>query len=169
MALTSDIKITRYGVVDAHTPLVYQLAAGTVPSPTTVYRGSVAGLRYPGLLVAMSSPNQSDIVVGMVANGGPGIADTGNGIQNTGASGTTPVEVATGTFLLLNSTGGDLLTSAQIGKQVFLFNENSVAQTSNGGTRPVAGVLVATTAEDPSIPTGYVAVTVGTASTFGAI
>ena len=163
MALSADIKIIRYGVVDAHPPLTKGLTAAS-----TVYRGSVATTR-SGYLVAPSTPQSGDIVWGLVANGGPGISDTGPGILGASPSGTTPVEIATGDFLLAGGTGSDALTVTNEGAVVYLINETTVGATNGGSTRPVAGLLVATPTSDPTIPTGFVAVTLGTTGTFGAI
>lgn len=163
MALTADIKLVRYGVVDAHPPLQRTLTAAA-----TVYRGSVA-LTRSGYLVAASSPQSTDQVVGMIECAGNGVADTGSGILGASPSGTTPVQVATGTFLLSAGTGADALTVANDGATVYLIDEQTVGATNGSSTRPVAGVLVATPTDDASIPTGKVAVAVGTPPTFGAL
>lgn len=163
MALSADIKISRYGIVDAHSPLVKGITASA-----TVYRGSAATTR-SGYLVAATSPQSTDVVWGLIANGGPGVADTGAGVVGGGSNGAVSAEIATGTFLLAAGTGADALTVTNEGASVYLINESSVGATTGGGTRPVAGVLIATPTSDPTIPTGFVAVVMGSQPTAGAV
>jgi len=170
MALTGDILTIRYGGPVDHQPIEYSIGKGG--SGQTLYRGSVALISggttvTKGYLKNASSPASTDLVVGLLQGYGPscGQADIGPGmggsVLNT-ADGVLTATVATGTFLLLAGTGADALTITNIQTPVYLQNEDTVAATSGGGTRPVAGLLVQVPATDASIPAGYVAVQLGT-------
>jgi hypothetical protein len=51
------------------------------------------------------------------------------------------VEVEHGTFLLGNSAGADAIAADDVGKLCYAVDDDTVALTSAGGTRPVAGVI----------------------------
>jgi hypothetical protein len=115
----------------------------------------------------MATPASTDIVVGIVGDYGPscGQPNTAPGLGgstlNT-ADGVLTANVYPGTYLLLAGTGADALTVTNLGTQVYLINEDTVGATNGSSTRPVAGLLVQIPAIDASIPTGYVAVQLGT-------
>lgn len=147
MALSSDVKTTRYGVGgNAHQPINKPLGASV-----TVYRGSVAVTDALGNIKNASSLSGSEIVWGLIANAGPGTADTGPGITNGGSSGAVTVEIDTGSFYLANggNTTTDVLTEANVGQVVYLVNETSVAATNGGSSRPIAGTLLNVDASQP--------------------
>ena len=170
MALSSDIRTTRYGSPINHQPIEYPVGKGA--SGQTIYRGSVAALSggttvTQGYLKNMATPATTDVVVGIIdgygpscgqANKSPGIGGT---VLNT-ADGVLTANVETGTFLLLGGTGSDALTVTNVGTQVYLINEDTVGATNGGSSRPVAGLLVQVPATDASIPVGFVAVQLGT-------
>jgi hypothetical protein len=173
MALTSDIAVSRYGTPSIHQPIEYPIGKGA--SGQTLYRNSVAAISggttvTQGYLKNMATPAASDIVVGLVGDYGPScgqpntVPGLGGAVLNT-SDGVLTASVETGTFLLLAGTGSDALTETNIQTQVYLINENTVGATSGSSTRPVAGLLVQVPATDASIPTGYVAVQLGTANT----
>lgn len=139
MALSADIKITRVGTPNGHEPINLPLGASV-----TVYRGSIALLANTGYLKNASSPSSTDTCVGLIERVGPGQIDGGPGIANAGAAGAVTVECAQGTFMLGSSTGSDQLGVTTIGKTVYVYDEQTVAATSGGSTRPVAGVHVFT-------------------------
>jgi hypothetical protein len=171
MALTGDILKTRYGTPGTeHQPIEYPIGKGA--SGQTLYRGSVAALSggttvTQGYLKNMATPASGDLVIGILDGYGPscGLADTvpgmGGTVLNT-ADGVLSATVATGTFLLLGGTGADALTVTNVGTSVYLINEDTVGATNGGSTRPVAGLLVQVPSTDASIPTGFVAVSLGT-------
>ena len=163
MALTSDVHTYRYGVVGNASQPVNQPLTGSA----TVYRGSVAVTR-AGYLVAASTPQSTDIVWGIIEQSGPGFADTGPGITAPNSTnGSMTVEVSTGSFWLINGTGADAIGQANVGAAVYLQNEVTVALTSGGGSRPLAGVVLE--ASDPlNVLAGRVAVKLGTNQTTGA-
>lgn len=51
------------------------------------------------------------------------------------------VEVEEGTFLLLNSAGADAISADDVGHYCYVVDDETVALTSAGGTRPVAGII----------------------------
>jgi hypothetical protein len=63
-----------------------------------------------------------------------------NTLGGAGALSVTPVR---GAFSMVNSGSTDALTAADLGRKVFAVDDNTVARTSGGGTRCVAGRLVA--------------------------
>lgn len=170
MALTGDIIKVRYGSPIDHQPLEFAVGKGSAGQ--TLYRGSVAAISggttvTQGYLKNMATPASNDVVVGLVDGYGPscGQANTvpgiGGAVLNT-ADGVLTAQVVTGTFLLLAGTGSDALTITNLQTQVYLINEDTVGATSGSSTRPIAGLLVQVPATDASIPTGYVAVQLGT-------
>lgn len=166
--LTADIPVERYGTPgDASQPTNLQMASGTTNTPTTVYRGSIAITRSGFCTPAQNSTILStDIVWGLVEMAGPGTADTAPDISNTGASGAVTVEVMTGTFFLASSTGADALGVTTLGKTVYVYDEQTVAATSNSNARPVAGIHAYTDSTRTNAP-GIYAITLGTAQSTG--
>jgi len=57
------------------------------------------------------------------------------------ADGDKQIEVEFGTFLFKNSAGVDAITVAAIGKLVHVVDDETVALSSAGGTRPIAGIV----------------------------
>ena len=170
MALTGDITVIRYGSSVDHQPIEYGIGKGA--SGQTLYRGSIAAISggttvTQGYLKNMASPATSDVVVGLIDDYGPGSgqANTGPGlggaVLNT-ADGVLTANVITGTFLVFGGTGSDALTITNVQKPVYLIDEKTVGATSASSTRPQAGILVQVPGTDASIPTGMVAVQLGT-------
>jgi len=161
-ALSADVLTPRYGTPDGHQPLGKALAANV-----TVYRGSVAALAgtggagVTGYLKNTSTVATTDIILGIIGNA-LNAPNTSAGIAGGSTAGAVVVNVETGTFILASGTGADALTVATNGATVYLIDEITVGATNGSSTRPVAGVQVASPTEDPSIPTGYVAVKLGT-------
>jgi hypothetical protein len=173
MALTGDIAVYRYGDPTIHQPIEYPIGKGA--SGQTLYRNSVALISggvtvTQGYLKNAASPASADIVVGLIGDYGPTcgqpntVPGLGGAVLNT-ADGVLTANVETGTFLLLAGTGGQAISETQIQQPVYLINENTVGANSAGATLPKAGLLVQVPATDPSIPTGFVAVQLGTQST----
>jgi hypothetical protein len=78
----------------------------------------------------------------------PGVTGTGlRGIgkfrvtadNSAGAAGDVSVEVEVGIYQYANSAGADAVTAADIGKPCFVVDDQTVARTSNGGARSIAG------------------------------
>lgn len=62
------------------------------------------------------------------------------GVNNTGgANGAATIKVRRGIFRFANSAAGDLITRSEIGKPVYVVDDQTVAKTNNAGARPIAG------------------------------
>lgn len=69
-------------------------------------------------------------------------------VDNTlGANGDKVIESEAGLFPFANSAGLDLIARTEIGTQAFIVDDQTVAKTSGGGTRSVAGTVVDITAQ----------------------
>ena len=169
MALTGDIQTPQYGDPGIHQTIEQPIGKGA--SGQTLYRGSVALISggttvTQGYLKNAASPISGDIVIGILEGYGPSCGQPddapgmGGTVLNT-ADGVLTANVKPGTWILLAGTGADAFTITNIMTACYLINENTVGATSNS-TRPVAGLLVQIPATDASIPTGYVAVQLGT-------
>lgn len=171
-ALTGDILKIKYGSSIDNQPIEYPIGKGA--SGQTLYRGSVAAISggttvTAGYLKNMATPAATDLVVGILDGYGPscGQANTGPGMGGTTlntANGVLTATVLPGTWILAGGTGADALTVANVQTSVYLIDERTVGATSGGSTRPVAGLLIQVPATDASIPTGMVAVQLGTAN-----
>jgi len=176
MGLSADIPIYFYGTPGPqHQPIEYPIGYGA--SGQTLYRGSFAAVSggttvTQGYLKNIATPAATDKVVGLIDDYGPscGQANTGPGlggsVLNT-ADGSLTANVRTGTFLLATGgTSGDTsITITQLQTTLYAVDESHVAAGSGAGaTRPACGLLVQVPSVDASIPTGMVAVDVGTAT-----
>lgn len=160
MALTQDIKTTRYGVPgNASQPVGgFNMAAST-----TVYGGSICLTNSSGNIKNASSPSSTDTCWGLVhaqTTNATTAVTSGILLDVNGR----PFEVDTGTFYLNSGTGGDALTAANLGQTVYVIDEQTVGATNGGGTRPIGGVLVNI---DTTQPGGY-AVKMGSNQSTGA-
>lgn len=166
MSATVDQKTTRYG--SNITPPVNLGIAAAV----TVYRGTIALTAgtggNAGYLKNASSPLSTDICWGIIQKVGPGsdLIDSGPGITGGATNGAVTAEVETGAFFLGSSTGSDQLSAATLGQVVYVYNETTVAATSGSGTRPPAGVHVASDTTG-RYPGGY-AIRMGSTQSTGA-
>jgi hypothetical protein len=162
-ALTQDIPIVEYGVRGNESqPVNLNLKA-----TTTVYRGSIA-LTRSGIAVPALNANllSTDVCWGLYEHAGPGTADTGPGILGGSVDGAVTVEVATGTYFLASSSGADLLGPTTLGKTVYVYDEQTVAATSGGGARPVAGTHIYTDSTRTDAP-GTFAIKLGSNESSG--
>lgn len=66
-------------------------------------------------------------------------ANTTIGVAHRDASGGESVNVEKSVFAFANSTAGDLVTKADIGKPCYVVDNQTVAKTNNSNARPVAG------------------------------
>jgi hypothetical protein len=106
---------------------------------------------YPGALVVV---NAGYAAPGTAATGllAAGCADQdciNQPSDSTGlADGAITIRVKQGVFAFDNSTAGDAITQALVGRNCYIVDDHTVAKTSNGSTRSVAGVIVAIDALD---------------------
>lgn len=63
-------------------------------------------------------------------------------VTNTGASGSKLARIRTGAFEFENSSAGDLIGVTEIGKDVFIVDDQTVAKTDGAGTRSRAGKVI---------------------------
>lgn len=62
--------------------------------------------------------------------------------NSAGAAGDKSVEVKPGVFRWANSASGDLIAQADVGKQCYIVDDQTVALTNGSSTRSVAGLIV---------------------------
>ena len=93
------------------------------------YQGGMAQVDANGYLVPASA-TAANVTVGRfdetVSNAG-------------GADGAVSADVRRGIFRFANSAAGDLIARTEIGKTVYVVDDQTVAKTNNAGARPAAG------------------------------
>ena len=99
-----------------------------VAANTIIYAGGMTAITTAG--VARPPSAASDIVLGRSRER----ADNA-----TGADGDVSVDIEAGTFRYANSAGGDEITRAHIGDDCFAVDDERVARTNGGSSRPRAG------------------------------
>jgi hypothetical protein len=76
-------------------------------------------------------------------------------VDNTnGNDGDVTVKVTSGVFRYANSAAGDEITAAEIGKDCFVVDDQTVAKTDGGAARPRAGVVIDVDAQGVWIAVG---------------
>jgi hypothetical protein len=111
--------------------LVYGFAIGLAAS-TRVYQGSMVAINQAGNLV----PASADVALHVV-----GVAED-EADNSSGSAGALSIRPRRGAFYLNNSSSTDAITDADAGRFAYVVDDDTVARTSNGGARPVAGVIV---------------------------
>lgn len=74
--------------------------------------------------------------------------------NTTGAAGDKVVTVRRGPHAWNNSASGDLIAQADVGKIAYIVDDQTVALTSNGGTRSPCGVILQLEGSSPIVETG---------------
>lgn len=93
---------------------------------------------YAGSLVARDS--NGNATPGAVATTLLGMGRVEEYVDNSaGAAGDKTVKIRKGVFRFANSAGGDAIAAADIGKQCYIVDDQTVALTDGGSTRSVAG------------------------------
>ncbi len=106
--------------------VVLPVAAGV-----TLYAGALAALDAGG-----------NVTPGATATTLKGIGRCEEFIDNSaGIAGAVTVKVKKGVFAFANSAAADLITTADIGSNCFIVDDQTVAKTDGTGTRSVAGVV----------------------------
>lgn len=126
-ALSANFARRRHGI----DPVVAIAFAMGLAASTHVYQGSMVAINQSGYLVPASA-DASLHVVGVSED------DVDNSSGSAGALTCAPRK---GVFYLTNSSSTDAITDADIGRFAYVVDDNTVARTSNGGARPVAGVI----------------------------
>lgn len=111
--------------------LVLALAIGVAAS-THIYQGSLVAINQAGNLVPASADASLHVV---------GVAED-EADNSSGSAGDLSLRPRRGAFYLTNSSSTDAITDADAGRFAYVVDDNTVARTSNGGARPVAGVIV---------------------------
>ena len=94
---------------------------------------------WQGGMVQIAATGFGVAAVATAANVTVGVAVAS--VDNSGgANGAVSVDVLRGTYRFVNSAGGDLIGRTEIGKPVYVVDDQTVAKTDNGGARPVAGI-----------------------------
>jgi hypothetical protein len=104
------------------------------------YPVAATKLIYAGSIVVLNATGYAEPATAAVAKKalGRACAQVDN---SAGANGDLSVEVEEGVFRYSNSAGGDEVTLAEVGSACFLVDDGTVAKTSAGGTRSVAGYI----------------------------
>ncbi|MDE2595959.1 MAG: hypothetical protein KGL44_03680 [Sphingomonadales bacterium] len=94
---------------------------------------------YAGGMVQIAAVSALAVAAGAVAaNVTVGRAEAT--VDNTaGAASAVSVKVRRGVFRYANSAAGDLIARTEIGKTVYVVDDQTVAKTNNAGARPAAG------------------------------
>ncbi len=107
--------------------IVYPVAAGAV-----LFAGALVALDSDGNAVPASA-SASLVVMGRAEE----TAD-----NSDGAAGDEVVPLRRSVFRYTNSAATDQITLADVGRPAYVVDDQTVAKTSNGGVRPVAGIVL---------------------------
>ena len=137
MALTGDIQTIRFGTPGNASQPSYP---GPVGASVTVYGGSICLTDSSGNVKNAASPTSADVCWGLVhaQTKNPTASAWNSPLDILG----NPFQVDTGSFYVAAGTGVDALTQANVGKTVYVIDEQTVGATNGANNRPVAGVLV---------------------------
>lgn len=127
--LTADRYVTRYDDVATGTH------GGTLKAAAKIFKGGLVVRDASGYLIKGST---ATTLIPM------GVAQ--ETVDNTsGANGDKSATLATGAFEFENSTAGDLIGLTEIGVDVWIVDDQTVAKTNGGATRSRAGKCVGVT------------------------
>lgn len=101
-----------------------------VKAATTLYAGALACLDASGWLV----PGSTSTTLKAVGR-------NERKVVNSGANGAVSADVKTGVFRFANSGSTDAITTADIGNDCYIVDDQTVAKTNGGATRSVAGKI----------------------------
>lgn len=101
-----------------------------VAANAVIFQGAKVQLNAAGFAVPASA-TAANVTIGRAEQG----------VDNTGgANGAKTLDVKRGRFRFANSAAGDLITRTEIGKTVYVVDDQTVAKTNNAGARPAAGI-----------------------------
>lgn len=108
-----------------------------VAAATTIYLGALVATLIGGSGYATNATADNTYrVVGVAA-----VRAENTTAAGYGAAGDISVEVERGVFPFANSSSVDAVTAADVGELCYVVDNNTVARTSSGGLRPVAGYV----------------------------
>lgn len=103
-----------------------------VKAATKIFAGTIV------CLDAAGNAQPGATAVGLIVRGrARELADNSAGI-----AGAVSVESEPGTFRFANSAAGDLIARAEIGDDCYIVDDQTVAKTSGGATRTIAGKIM---------------------------
>lgn len=103
-----------------------------VKAATKIYAGTIV------CLDAVGNAQPGATAVGLIVRGrAREVADNSAGI-----AGAINVDSEPGIFRFGNSAAGDLITRAEIGDDCYIVDDSTVAKTSGGATRTIAGKII---------------------------
>lgn len=109
---------------------------------------------FAGALAALDANGRA--TPGAVATTLKGLGRVEAFADNTdGAAGAITVKIRRGTFRWGNSASGDAITAADIGADCYIVDDQTVAKTSGGDTRSVAGKIMDVDANGVWVRSGY--------------
>lgn len=126
MALsTANRDTTKYNETTLH--LNYPVKGGV-----HLYQGTIGALNASGLLIAAGASGTVKTVGRITAE-----------VDATGYSdGALTLNVEEGIYWLDNSSGGDLIAQADVGKDCYVVDDHTVAKTDNSGARARMGKII---------------------------
>ncbi len=147
-ALGTGRKTDQMGIAVEPTEMTFGMAAST-----TIYIGSMVAINASGYAVPASA-DASLKIVGCAT--GPTAGLPGASVVSTSVAGATNINVRRGVFFFENSASTDAITIAHVGRLCYVVDDQTVALTSGGGVRPVAGTImgVSTSTDLQIAPTG---------------
>jgi len=119
-----------------------QIGNGAIPERTGPIGVGSGKILFSGALILITAagfaiPGTSTGAAGLVAGG----VSTKKVDNSTGGDGDLKCELARGTFPFANSSSTDAITIADIGRPCYVVDDQTVARTSNGGKRALAGIV----------------------------
>lgn len=126
-ALAAGKAVARHGTHPTPTLLSYPVAAGAKG-----FTGSALVLNASGLVA------QATTATGLTALG----VSTRDFDNTAGSASAFVVEAEAGIFAMENSAAADQILQADVGKDCFFVDDQTVAKTNGGSTRSVAGKVV---------------------------
>jgi hypothetical protein len=114
-------------------------ARGTYPiaANTKILKGTLVGLDSSGRAIAATTAATTVRVVGKASS----TVNNLTGSELGGAAAAADLEVEFGTFDWANSAGADEIAADDVGKLCYAVDNQTVALTSDGGTRQIAGLI----------------------------
>jgi hypothetical protein len=92
---------------------------------------------YCGTLISLDQSGYAFPATAALTRRPIGVATEGK--ANAGSAGAKTIRVERGCFGFVNSAGDDAISIADVGQPVYVVDDQTVARTSNNGTRPYAG------------------------------
>jgi hypothetical protein len=112
-----------------------------VAAPAVCYAGALAVLALGALRPARAGQGGNDTAKANDAATYQAVGVFVESVTGGAGDGDVRVDVEAGVFNFVNSAGVDAIALADVGKPCFVVDDQTVARTSAGGTRPIAGVI----------------------------